>query len=1058
MMMNGLGTGTALASVAVVAFAAAARVVEPEHRTFPTSTNPALVFNTPKITTQRTAGLLWLGQDDGSWAMFALGHLRRFMCLALVALALALAQVVSARAEQCSDFSSERLIGSALVNNPVPGAITTVPVVVPAFSYAVGDRFRFRLEITNSTEFAAIRDVGIFVSTDTAQIKRTSVEADAISNGQTRSASFAPVSAAVVRPELTVFVGANDYTFAFGGPNIVTNEVYQVFMQCQPAAAPLVTVTSSNANALSGDAVTLTASVTVGAGTPTGSVEFFDGTTSLGSATLFSGAASLTTNTLAVGPHRITVRYSGDGSFPAAQSIGFLQTIRAVSDTQVSFGIGTAFARQCETFGFVLVSSTAAGPPPGSVSILDGTRLITTMTLGPDSVLNPNSSRTSGLLPVLRDTRVVTARYSGAPGYNASEATLTLQDNFVPVTAVTVTSSTNQTNAGEAVTFTAEVSIDDSRFAADTFFGGTVEFFDGTILIHTSEVSAGAGSFSVNFITSTLSQGNHNITARFKGLDAAAVCATDSVSEALAHLVVGTDAETTTTVTSPENPALLGSPVTFTATVAAAAGTPGGTVEFFDGATSLGTATLAAGSASLTTSALAAGIHTITAVYSGGAGFSGSTSSPLVQNIASPALATTTTIESSLNPSVFGQPVTFTVTVAAASGTPTGNVTFLDGTTPLQTDALANGVATFTTTTLTAGSHTITAQYAGAAGFVASVSDPLVQQVNQPANDHSARLDRVQEKGSAAVASLSEEFLTDTTASAMSDALSGNVQVISGAENGMTIQYAPGMDAVVSPTSSMPGAITSDSAFRFWASLRAADWNAADLDGDQVNALVGASVLFGDGMVAGLAAGYEAFDFVDDANADLDGHGYTLGAYVGGRLTSDLLLDAQLHHTWLDYDVASGPVSGAFDANRLVASGGLTYNYVNGAFTLSPGVRATGTWEWQDGYTDSAAVAHDSRHFHFGRASASAVASYRFDIGEGMTLTPSLGVHADYRFYGGDFIDDVSLEGLTGRLSGAVDLTAKGGTRLGVTVEVMGFGAKTSTLSQSIRANLSVPF
>jgi hypothetical protein len=78
--------------------------------------------------------------------------------------------------------------------------------------------------------------------------------------------------------------------------------------------------------------------------------------------------------------------------------------------------------------------------------------------------------------------------------------------------------------------------------------------------------------------------------------------------------------------------------------------------------------------------------------------------------------ATTTTIASSANPSVFGQSVTFTATVSTAGlGTPSGNVQFFDGANPIGgTIALnASGQAQVTTSALTVGSHTITAQYAG---------------------------------------------------------------------------------------------------------------------------------------------------------------------------------------------------------------------------------------------------------------------------------------------------------------------------------------------------------
>jgi hypothetical protein len=88
-------------------------------------------------------------------------------------------------------------------------------------------------------------------------------------------------------------------------------------------------------------------------------------------------------------------------------------------------------------------------------------------------------------------------------------------------------------------------------------------------------------------------------------------------------------------------------------------------------------------------------------------------------------------VTSSLNPSTFGQSVTFTATVQVSSGSsPTGTVTFLDGATSLGTANLTNSVAQLSTSTLAAASHTITAQYSGDANFAGSNSSALTQVVN----------------------------------------------------------------------------------------------------------------------------------------------------------------------------------------------------------------------------------------------------------------------------------------------------------------------------------------
>jgi sugar lactone lactonase YvrE len=81
------------------------------------------------------------------------------------------------------------------------------------------------------------------------------------------------------------------------------------------------------------------------------------------------------------------------------------------------------------------------------------------------------------------------------------------------------------------------------------------------------------------------------------------------------------------------------------------------------------------------------------------------------------------------NPSLLQNSVTFTATVTSTAGTPTGTVNFLDGTTPLGSSLLSGGVATFATSSLAAGSHSITATYIGDANFVAASSGTLTQAV-----------------------------------------------------------------------------------------------------------------------------------------------------------------------------------------------------------------------------------------------------------------------------------------------------------------------------------------
>ncbi len=203
-------------------------------------------------------------------------------------------------------------------------------------------------------------------------------------------------------------------------------------------------------------------------------------------------------------------------------------------------------------------------------------------------------------------------------------------------------------------------------------------------------------------------------------------------------MTVNQDA-TATKVSSSVSPSVYGQAVTFTATVAASSpgtGSPTGAVTFEDGSATLGTGSLSTTNGVTTASFSTAGLsvsssHSIKAVYSGDPNFTTSTSSPLAQAV-NQAATTTALAFSPANPT-YGQSVTFTATVAASSpgaGSPTGTVTFKDGSTTLGTGILstAGGVTTasFSTSSLAAGTHAITASYGGDPNFTGSAGSTSV--------------------------------------------------------------------------------------------------------------------------------------------------------------------------------------------------------------------------------------------------------------------------------------------------------------------------------------------
>ena len=316
--------------------------------------------------------------------------------------------------------------------------------------------------------------------------------------------------------------------------------------------------------------------------------------------------------------------------------------------------------------------------------------------------------------PVLTANRSYWVSVSNSAG-TANSNTATITVNPAP-SSTTLTASPNPSVADQAVTLTATVT------AGAT---GTITFLDSATSLGAATVNNGRATLS----TSQLSVGSHNLTAAYSG-DAGFTASTSIVVPLAVNLIT-----TSTTLSASPNPSVTGQTVTLTATVAPVSpsvGTPSGSIIFKDGATTLGSVALANGTATLSTSSLALGPHSVAASYGGGGNFAASASTAVGQTV-NP-ISTTTTLTTSLNPSRFGQSVTFTVTVgpvAPGTGTPAGSVTFQDGSNPIGTANLSAGAATLATSSLPAGSHSISAVYAGAGNFAGSTSSAVTQTVNK---------------------------------------------------------------------------------------------------------------------------------------------------------------------------------------------------------------------------------------------------------------------------------------------------------------------------------------
>jgi hypothetical protein len=271
---------------------------------------------------------------------------------------------------------------------------------------------------------------------------------------------------------------------------------------------------------------------------------------------------------------------------------------------------------------------------------------------------------------------------------------------------------------GTAQHFVASVDVTSGGFSAPT---GFVTFADNGTAFSTVALTSGQATADRSWPTTS----KHVITATYRG-DSNNATSAGSVSVEVGY-------PTATVISSSPNPSRVGQAVTLTASISGH-GSPAGSVTFYDGSVPLKTSNLASGKASLTVASLRAGTHVITAFYSGDILHDPSTSRSLSQHVNR--LATLTTLTTS-NPRVKpGQTVTFVAKVSAS--TPTGSVTFVDGSAVLAKVALRFGEATYTTSTLTPRTHEIRAVYSGDPVHAPSTSHAVAEVVLYPTHTYLA--------------------------------------------------------------------------------------------------------------------------------------------------------------------------------------------------------------------------------------------------------------------------------------------------------------------------------
>ena len=459
---------------------------------------------------------------------------------------------------------------------------------------------------------------------------------------------------------------------------------------------PTTTTLTSSANpAVPGDTVTFQASISPA--DATGSVRFYKDGSLLGSAAVSGGVASFGWSEQ-FGTFGIRAVYGGDPAHNLSQSATLTQVGQNITTTT------TLTSAPNPSLPGDSVTFTATVSPADST----GNVVFWIGGLGHQSPLvNGVSTYSTSTLPA--GTSQVSANYSGDARHLSSWSAVVNQV-VKRATTTTLASAPNPSNVGAAVTLTATVSP-----ASAT---GTVQFLNGAAVLGSAALANGSAQIAV----ANLPVGSNSLTAVYGGDDANA----GSTSAAVLQTVGKTNS--TTALAGPAAPLNVGQGATFTATVTPSSAT--GTVQFLDGAAAIGTVAVNGGTAVFFTTALAAGSHSITAAYSGDGALNPSTSAAVIVQVVQ--YATTTSLSTSPNPSVFTGQVSLTANVSTPEVS--GSMQFYDGAALLGSATIVNGQAFLGVSNLTAGAHNLTAVYGGDARFAGSTSPVVRQMVAQAAS------------------------------------------------------------------------------------------------------------------------------------------------------------------------------------------------------------------------------------------------------------------------------------------------------------------------------------